>query len=153
MVQVGVNNWLLGQFRAHIWRKLGSKSGSWTILEAKKHKRQARHLQGGVVCFCPSRLFPFLPQKINFDIRFGVAFFVIFGVIFWLIFFIASGAISGPMWASFWGSRTVQEEFQEESKSNQDECAAENATKAKTCVSPRRELTFWVLEWPKTRLS
>ena len=36
MVQVGVNNWLLGQFRAHIWRKLGSKSGSWAILGAKK---------------------------------------------------------------------------------------------------------------------
>ena len=35
-MQVGVNNWLLGQFRAHIWRKLGSKSGSWAILGAKK---------------------------------------------------------------------------------------------------------------------
>ena len=34
-MQVGVNNWLLGQFRAHIWRKLGLKSGSWAILGAK----------------------------------------------------------------------------------------------------------------------
>ena len=35
-MQVGVNNWLLGQFRAHIWCKLGSKSDSWAILGAKK---------------------------------------------------------------------------------------------------------------------
>ena len=35
-MKVGVNIWLLGQFKAHIWRKLGSKSGSWAILGAKK---------------------------------------------------------------------------------------------------------------------
>ena len=54
---------------------------------------------------------------------------------------------------SILGPKVVQEETQEEPKSSQDECAAENAAKANTCVWPRRELTFWVLEWPKTRLS
>ena len=54
---------------------------------------------------------------------------------------------------SFWGPKTEQEEPQEEPKSSQDEVAVENAAKSKICVSPRRELTFWVLEWPKTRPS
>ena len=55
----------------------------------------------------------------------------------------------GPIWGSFWGPKKALEEPQEESKSSQDECAAENAATAKTCISPRRELTFGVLEWPK----
>ena len=42
MVQVGVNNWLLGQFKAHIWRKLGSKSGSWAIFGAKKTQERGK---------------------------------------------------------------------------------------------------------------
>ena len=50
----------------------------------------------------------------------------------------------------FWGSKTEQEELQEEPKSSQDEVAVENAAKSKICVSLRRELMFWVLEWPKT---
>ena len=50
----------------------------------------------------------------------------------------------------FWGPKTEQEEPQEEPKSSQDEVAVENAAKSKICVSPRRELNFWVLEWPKT---
>ena len=41
-----------------------------------------------------------------------------------------------------WGPKTEQEEPQEEPKSSQDEVAAENAAKAKMCVSFRRELTF-----------
>ena len=53
----------------------------------------------------------------------------------------------------FWGPKTEQEEPQEEPKSSQDEVAVENAAKSKTCVSPRLELTFWVLGWPKTRPS
>ena len=50
----------------------------------------------------------------------------------------------------FWGPKTEQEEPQEEPKSSQDEVAVENAAKSKMCVSLRRELNFWVLEWPKT---
>ena len=53
----------------------------------------------------------------------------------------------------FWGSKSEQEEPQEEPKSSQDEVAVENAAKSKICVSPRRELIFGVLEWPKTRPS
>ena len=53
----------------------------------------------------------------------------------------------------FWDPNTEQEEPQEEPKSSQDEVAVENAAKSKICVSPRRELTFWVLKWPKTRPS
>ena len=53
----------------------------------------------------------------------------------------------------FWGPKVDQEEHHEEPKSSQDEVAAENAAKSKICVSPRRELTFGVVEWPKTRLS
>ena len=52
-----------------------------------------------------------------------------------------------------WSPKMEQEEPQEEPKSSQDGCAAENAAKAKTCVSPRQEVTFGVWEWPKTRLS
>ena len=48
-----------------------------------------------------------------------------------------------------WGPKTEQEE----PKSSQDEVAVENAAKSKICVSCRRELTCWVLEWPKTRPS
>ena len=49
-----------------------------------------------------------------------------------------------------WSPKTEQEEPQEEPKSSQDEVAVENAAKSKMCVSPRRELNLWVLEWPKT---
>ena len=52
-----------------------------------------------------------------------------------------------------WGSKTEQEEPQEEPKSSQDEVAVKNAAKSKMRVSFKRELTFWVLEWPKTRPS
>ena len=52
-----------------------------------------------------------------------------------------------------WGPKTEQQEPQEEPKSSQDEVAVENAAKSKICVSLRRELTFWVLGWPKTRPS
>ena len=52
-----------------------------------------------------------------------------------------------------WGPKTEQEEPQEEPKSSQDEVAVENAAISKMCVSFRRELTFGVLERPKTRPS
>ena len=41
-MQVGVNTWLLGQFKAHIWRKLGSKSGTWAIFGAKKTQERGK---------------------------------------------------------------------------------------------------------------
>ena len=41
-----------------------------------------------------------------------------------------------------WGPKAEQKEGQKEPKSSQDEVAAENAAKAKMCVSCRRELTF-----------
>ena len=70
------------------------------------------------------------------------------------------GPILSRFWVDFrvdldpyWEPKTEQEEPQEEPKSCQDEVAAENAAKSKICVSPRRELNFWVLEWPKTRPS
>ena len=50
----------------------------------------------------------------------------------------------------FWGPKTDQEEPQEEPKSSQDEVAVKNVAKSKRCDSLRRELNFWVLEWPKT---
>ena len=59
----------------------------------------------------------------------------------------------GPDLGSILGSKTDQEESQEEPKSSQDESAVEIAARSKMCVSLRRELTFWVLEWPKMRLS
>ena len=43
-MQVGLKNLLLGQFKAHIWRKLGSKSGSWAILGAKKTQERGKAL-------------------------------------------------------------------------------------------------------------
>ena len=52
-----------------------------------------------------------------------------------------------------WDPKTEQEESQEEPKSSQDEVAVESAANSKICVSFRRELTFWVLRWPKTRPS
>ncbi len=42
LVQLGVNNWLLGQFRAQIWRRLGSRYGSWAILGAKKSQEAGK---------------------------------------------------------------------------------------------------------------
>ena len=153
LVQVGVKIWLLGQFKAHIWRKLGSKSCSWAILGAKKTQEAGKAPpRDRGPNFGKTPVARFCKKLSMFTSALGSHFGAVvcsFLAPFLKRFLGDFGTDLGP----FWGPKTDQEEPQEQPKSSQDECAAENAAKAKTCVSPRRELTFWVLEWPKTRLS
>ena len=86
-MQVGVNNWFLGQFKAHIWRKLGSTSGSWAILGAKKTQeggkapprdRGAKIPVAPVARFCPK----FLICTSALGCHFGVLLLSFWGSIF-----------------------------------------------------------------------
>ena len=136
LVHVGVKKRLLGHLRG----------------EENTRGRQGAS-RGRVSSSARNAFNPFWPEFVNCHLRFGVPCWCNFGISFWPHFWSASGVTSGLIWAPFWGPKTVQEEPREEPKSSQDECAAENAAKAKTCISPRRELAFGVLEWPKSRLS
>ena len=153
LVQVRGQNVACGP-RAQFWRKLGSKWGSWAILGAKKNQEGgkaplgrggAKMYHAPVARFC---------QKFSiFTSVLGSHFGTFFELFFGLFFETLLGRLRGRSGAYFGCQKRAKRSPKRSPKSSQDECAAENATKAKTCVSPRRELTFWVSEWPKTRLS